>query len=634
MSFWPLRLVNRHLESDNSPKPEESSERLPLPPADLVLPSDNEQDASNAEIQSSTGPIPVSPSEGNLVLSQSESSSDTHGEMVQASVAHGVEEVESPSQGDGANQTSSPPLTQVPPAPPLPKDEVSGKEPGTSSVNPSEEMVVSNLVETLHSSESSLGQSSKEQILLAQQYIAVNPSTNFGQPELAKSLDPMEQLSNPLHDQNQLSEPPQPSNEDQKTSSGLALELNDKESHGGVPDSDDRSVSLRRKWYQLNSLMDSFSTNLIFAGDLRRDITETRERALQSIDAFMASSKDPILQDLWNSLSALQASEQKLKVADEELIHQGYEARAQGSKIFGQSAPESFQILDQQGIIVQSQDSEDDDSALLADDIRCDQTYEAQLYLSKMGDVDLLKESLMEVDAELHLVEKSDILDDHEPELRSRQQELLEQLDKAENDLTVLRDNLPERKVDIPEEQLRPPGEEEEAVLGASDVSERPAQDHNQDPEADSQFLLGPQKGGLLSILEKVTDDDHIKYDTLVNAYLLHQLRVSFKEQEELAKTLREVAQDTNQPVETDPKLLKLDHWFEEERKSKSSKLLTRAFFSDDMSIATHAEPSQLTHGISEPNEPRKPHRFHTGDNMQRLNLYSRNQKGGAMSLR
>ncbi|EXJ76853.1 hypothetical protein A1O3_10498 [Capronia epimyces CBS 606.96] len=409
-------------------------------------------------------------------------------------------------------------------------------------------------------------------------------------------------------------------------STGFAVDLDDGVSPETTPAADARSQALRSKWNQLSTLADSFIGNLITTGDSRRDALDKRRVALENISSFLKCSQDhthPPLLELEKSLLVLQDREQKLYKMDETLIGQGDELQTQASKIFGPVANVSFEILDQQGVVVQSSEDDTDESTFMEDDIRLDKTSEAQHYLSKKGDVDLLRESLMELEVERVLIAEDQTLEEEDPglldSLESREQELRQQLKLAENDLDQLHDKLPERKVDIPEDQLRPLDERTEPV---SDLSLSTRGSVHQEGQETQEPASRP-RDSLLQILESVTDENPVRANTLVNAYLYYQLKSSPEEQLAFSRAVQDAVQDGDQPVETDPQCISLDHWFTEEAKSKPSKSRVRGIFSQD-SNASHLDYSHLTHGQSEPHM--LPAQFLTSDNVRRLDQFLRNK--------
>ncbi|EXJ66526.1 uncharacterized protein A1O5_10195 [Cladophialophora psammophila CBS 110553] len=363
--------------------------------------------------------------------------------------------------------------------------------------------------------------------------------------------------------------------------------------HSNAPESTGRSLALRNLWNQLNSTVGSFTSGLITADDLRREGVRQREIALREAESILASTGGNNLRDLRDILLGLQRVETKLQEKDKNLIQQCSHIRSQGLKIFGSAAESSFKILEDQGLIVQSEGSDTEESILSTDDIRLDQTSEARRYLSKKGDVDLLRETLMDLDVEQMMMseadEQSNILED----LESRRNEALLELGRAEEELARLHDELPERKVSISEEHLRPPSELEQTVAGQSDIE----REKLGDSELGSQFQSDVQGNGLSQILEGATKDNPVRSKTLVNAYLLYQLRRSPQEQQHLLKTVEEIGRKSDKALEIDPSNLPLDIWFEEETSTKSR---TKNISSQRFSRGTNADTTantQKSHG-------------------------------------
>jgi len=294
----------------------------------------------------------------------------------------------------------------------------------------------------------------------------------------------------------------------------------------------------------------------------------------------------------------LQDSERRLQQDDEKLIPQGDEVLRQGTKIFGPAAESSWEVLEHQGIAIRSPYTETYESMFSADDIRIDQSSEARRYLSKKGDVDLLKESLSELQEEMIIASEDATSQQADLEyfehLESRQRELESQLEQAEQELSELRDSLPDRKVDIHPEQLRSSDEGEEYPTGIELIQQPspPSPPISLDQGRDTR-LLEDERGGLRQILASVTDDGPDRSNALVTAYLAQlsppdeeqlsppaeeqlsppaeeqqsppaeeQQSPPAEEQQSHSEGLQEATHDTHPPgpIETDPELSLVPH--------------------------------------------------------------------------
>ncbi|KAK5449304.1 hypothetical protein LTS15_008846 [Exophiala xenobiotica] len=401
------------------------------------------------------------------------------------------------------------------------------------------------------------------------------------------------------------------------------------------------SNTLDKTWRQLSSLVDSYTGNLITTGDARRDVSAKREIVLRQLDIFSTSNGDSIPSDLHAALSHLQEAEQKLQEEDTLLVEQGDQIVEQGNRIFGPATQATLDFLEQQGITVQSLDTRSQGSIVSQNDIRRDETSDARLYLSKKGDVDLLRENLMELEEEqLLAAEGVNANQEEEPAileaLESRKRNLMQQLEEAEETLLQLRDKLPDRQVNIPEDQLRPLGDED--LLAATsepanlDLERETAQETLTIPDLDENTSLIPsgRQHSLGQILNTVTDDNTIRSNMLVNAYLLYQLRLLPEEQETYTEALKRAAQSTDFPLETDLRHLMLGHWFEDVPKSKTkSKPSRRRVFSQEKgSLAVHTTQSlRTTQRQSEPQKVQHRPPFHAGDDsVRRKSLSPRKQ--------
>ncbi|KIW69845.1 hypothetical protein PV04_02168 [Phialophora macrospora] len=408
----------------------------------------------------------------------------------------------------------------------------------------------------------------------------------------------------------------------------------------------DRWNALRNRWSQLAHAADSLTGDLISASDRRRENIEKRNEVLRDIEERLKSAPDASLLTLRDLLTKLQSSENTLLEQDENLVSRGYEFVAQGSKIFGVAADTSLEILDAQGIVVPATETATDPSVLSADDIRLDQTSEARRYLSRKGDVDLLRESLMSLDGEEIIA--STLPGEAMPvdQLESRRQTLIVELQRAEADLETLRNNLPDRKVEIPEDQLRSPATSiatnEDASgqpdLGAAISGQTPAQ--ALEPGTGRQ--PDDQTESLSQILDRVTGNSHVSAATLVNAYLLYQLQRSPEERKAFLKTVEEELKTGNPAGRVDLiNDIPLEYWFDDENRTKKPMLsqvsLTKYIFSQPRSNVTDvdtAELRQLVHGNSEPVERRESTQHNTREEVRQHRLLARQKAKDTSSLR
>ncbi|OAP64080.1 hypothetical protein AYL99_00052 [Fonsecaea erecta] len=315
------------------------------------------------------------------------------------------------------------------------------------------------------------------------------------------------------------------------------------EPESGTPEATDRSQALRALWNQFDHSVDSFTHRLIRAGDLRREAIRIGETAIGQVDALPASAIDDGLRGLRDTLQGLKQVETKLQEEDRKLIQQGFQIVRQGSKIFGPAAETSFQVLNDQGVVMQSRRSATEESIISADDIRLDQTPEARRYLSKQGDVELLEELLINLAAE-----RAMLIDANEPpsviqELDTRYKELSDKLNQAEEVLARLYDDLPERRVSIPQEQLI-----EQHSTSRSDI----------DPEetgsaSESQSQRELPGNSLSQILASTTNDHPDPSTTLVKAYLNYQSQQSARGQQDLSEAAEDARAEGCQAQERDP---------------------------------------------------------------------------------
>jgi hypothetical protein len=403
---------------------------------------------------------------------------------------------------------------------------------------------------------------------------------------------------------------------------------------------------LRNRWSQLANAADTLTGDLISASDRRRGNIEKRNVALRDIEAHLQTMQDPSLLTLRDLLTELQSSENTLLEQDENLVSRGYEFIAQGSKIFGVAADASLEILDAQGIVLPVTEIVTDPSVFSADDIRLDQTSEARRYLSRKGDVDLLRESLMSLDGEQIIGSSSPGEAMPVDQLESRRQTLLVELQQAEADLETLRNNLPDRKVEIPEDQLRSP-----AASIATDTDASSHRDLNSATVGDTPGpALEPRTGpqlhdhteSLSQILDRVTDKSHVGAETLVKAYLLYQLQQSPEARKAFLKTVEEELKTGNQAARVDMiNDIPLEYWFEDEKGTKTSKKsqvsLTKYIFSQPRSNVTDvdtAELGQLVQGNSEPVGHREAAQHNTREEVRQHRLLARQKAKDTSSLR
>ncbi|KAI1608377.1 hypothetical protein EDD36DRAFT_423280 [Exophiala viscosa] len=402
---------------------------------------------------------------------------------------------------------------------------------------------------------------------------------------------------------------------------------------------------IQKTWGELSNLVDSYTGDIITTGDLRRSVSDSRRGALDQLDALLSSNQNQLSQKLRNALSDLQEAEEKLMGEDEKLIEQGDQVLRKGSRIFGPAAPSSFRLLEEQGIVLRSQTTEAETSLISADDIRLDRTSEAQLYLSKKADVDLLRESLMELDEDGISATADPFSTREESELHgymdSRTIDLRNQLGQAEEDLERLRSKLPDRKVNISEEQLI---ESEEGGVGLLEgLNPRTEGIHEVATNSEETSLTTPddRHDSLQQILDLATEDDPIRSNTLVNAYLLYQFRLFPKEPKSYVEAVRAAAAELNPNLPSDPLILSLEHWFDDEKKpktrsrSKPSKSRKKTPFSHhQQSIAMNADQSTVTRRKSEPRDIRKPSPLQPRDTRHRPNISPRDEANYASSVR
>ncbi|KIW21700.1 uncharacterized protein PV07_12867, partial [Cladophialophora immunda] len=182
----------------------------------------------------------------------------------------------------------------------------------------------------------------------------------------------------------------------------------------------------------------------------------------------------------------------------------------------------SFQVLNDQGVVVQSRESSTEDSILSADDIRLDQTSEARRYLSKKGDADALRDILVNLHAEWMASSEANAQPDVMEELETRHKEVLAELRRTEEELGTLYAELPERNGSISKDQLCPPSEMEQKISRQSDI------DHEETGSGSgSPPQSGIQGNSLSRILESTTNDNSVRSTALVHAYLVYQRQQS-----------------------------------------------------------------------------------------------------------
>ncbi|KIW19352.1 hypothetical protein PV08_03647 [Exophiala spinifera] len=377
-------------------------------------------------------------------------------------------------------------------------------------------------------------------------------------------------------------------------------------------------------WRQLNSLVDSYTGALITASDVRRDTLTKRERVIEQLEALISSSDARVPTDLQKALLDLQAVERKLEDEDEDLIQQGYQIVSQGSRIFGPAAEDSLEFLRQQDIVVQSPHGEDGEegSEISQNDIRRDESMDARLFLSKKGDVDLLLESLMELEEEEFLAADGAGFETDEPAiletLQTRKRELIQRLDEAEEELLRLWQKLPDRQVSIPDDQLRSSVDEEMPGSEIWNPDNEDVSEVNENSEDSNHLIPSGQKQGYRQILNYVTNNISTRPNILVDAYLLYQLRQLPEEQAAYVEAIKGVVKGTLIQRRTDLKHFMLSDWFEDVPNSKStpqhSKSARRWTSSPNKtSLAMHSNQTQVTHGQSEPLMPRNSSRHRAG---------------------
>ncbi|KIX93188.1 uncharacterized protein Z520_11042 [Fonsecaea multimorphosa CBS 102226] len=322
----------------------------------------------------------------------------------------------------------------------------------------------------------------------------------------------------------------------------------------GAPEVIDRSKALHSQWNQFNKSVTSFTDGLIRAGDLRREAIRRRENVVGEVEGMLASAGDGALRDFRGTLLGLKQIETELQAEDKKLIQQGFQIGRQGSKIFGPAAETSFQILNDQGVVVRSEESVTEDSVLSTDDIRLDQTPEAQRYLSKMGDVDVLQDILINMDAELRMLSETNETLDVMEELETRRKEVLNELRLAEEDLAKLYEDLPERRVNISEEQIRPPSETEQQLPSQSNI------DYGETGGVlGSQSRSEIQGNSLSQILQSATNDNSVQSTTKVEVYLDYQSQQSPEERQNSPQAAEDARPGGGQAQEVDSQTAQLD---------------------------------------------------------------------------
>ncbi|KIW40819.1 uncharacterized protein PV06_07991 [Exophiala oligosperma] len=406
-----------------------------------------------------------------------------------------------------------------------------------------------------------------------------------------------------------------------------ALALTDQETHQDVTEKPTPG-SLDAAWRQLSGTVDSYTAALITTGDVRRGALEKRKSVVHQLDTLMSSPELSLTTDLRQALLDLQTTERKLEEKDDFLIQQGYQITYRGSRIFGPLAESSLDFLRQQDVTVLSVRADTEGgSEVSQNDIRHDQTVEARLFLSKKGDIDLLLENLMELeegefpagDEGVPETDDSTML----KSLETRKRDLMRQLEEAEEELLTLWEKLPDRPEDIPEDQLRSSVEGQEETPAADDGSPegQGVEESNQDPENENRLVPGDRRHRFRQILDSVTDGGgggggSVRPDTLVNAYLLHQLRSSPEEQAAYVEAIKEVVESTGVPLRTDLESFAIRDWFEDvprfkSRSSRRGKPAARArrwtsSRNDETSLAVHSNRTQATRGRSEPHVRQK----------------------------
>lgn len=247
---------------------------------------------------------------------------------------------------------------------------------------------------------------------------------------------------------------------------------------------------------------------------------------------------------------------------------------------------------------------------------------DARLFLSKKGDIDLLLESLVDLEEEEFLAADdngfpTDGLETLEV-LQTRKRDLIQRLEEAEEELLSLWEKLPDRQVTIPDDQLQSSIDEE---MPSSDVENQEAlelQDLDENSEENKRLIPCGQRHKFRQILDSVTSDISIRPNVLVNAYLLHQLRLLPEEQVTYAEAIQVAIESTGVPLQTDLKYYMLSDWFEDvprsrsnSKRSKSARRWTSG--QNKTSLAMHSNQTQVIHGQSEPHMLRDPRRSQSG---------------------
>ncbi|OQU99237.1 hypothetical protein CLAIMM_04900 [Cladophialophora immunda] len=379
--------------------------------------------------------------------------------------------------------------------------------------------------------------------------------------ELAKdaTLERSESLGNPAEVPGQVSllhsdDAPGQLSEPQGSTTRIPPSDSEHEPHVGASEATARFQALLSEWRQLDHNLDSFTGRLITADDLRREAVRRGGIVIGEVEDILASTEGDALRRLRDTLLGFNQVQTKLQEVDQKLIQQGDQIGHQAERIFGPTAETSFQVLNDQGVVVQSRESSTEDSILSTDDIRLDQTSEARRYLSKKGDVDALRDILVNLHAERIMLSEANEQPDVIEELETRHKEVLAELRRAEEELATLYAELPERNGSISKDQLCPPSEMEQKIASQSDI------DHE---ETGSGLGSPPQSGiqgnSLSQILESTTNDNSIRSTALVNAYLNYQLQQSPREQQSLSEADEVAEQEGGQAQEKDSNNLHLD---------------------------------------------------------------------------
>ncbi|OAG41763.1 hypothetical protein AYO21_03998 [Fonsecaea monophora] len=353
-------------------------------------------------------------------------------------------------------------------------------------------------------------------------------STFKREESLNVSAEPPKQTS--LHNDDAVGEP----GEQQGSATRIPPSNIGPDARPSTPDENDRSHILRSHWNQLNGVVESLTSRLITAHDLRGDSIRKSEAVLAKIESILTTEGDNLLPELRESLLGLKQVATEVKEQDLILIQQSYQIVQQGSVIFGPAAATSLQVLDNQGVVVRRRQSSTEES-IPNDDIRLDETPEAQRYLSKKGDVDMLREILINMDVKRMMLfdanEEPEVIEDFEVEYK----QVLDEMKEAQEELDKLYEELPERRVSISQEQFP---EMDQDVTSQSYI------DHAETGSASGSQPRPELPANTLShLLESTAADNRDESTTLVKAYLDYQLQQLSREELNVSEPAADASQ-------------------------------------------------------------------------------------------